>query len=51
MNESRPIWPLKQLQCPQKLIELKAIKHRYHVCKDYSDKDNEWIAKWNARIR
>jgi Uri superfamily endonuclease len=48
MNESRPIWPLKQLLCPQELAELKVIKHRYHVWKDYL---NEQIAEWNARAR
>jgi hypothetical protein len=46
MNESCPIWPLKQLLCPQELEELKVIKHRYHMWKDYL---NEQIAEWNAR--
>jgi hypothetical protein len=51
MNELHPIWPLKQLLCPQELIELKVIKHRYHMWKDYSKRDNERIAKWNVRTR
>jgi len=51
MNELHPIWPLKQLLCSQESVELKAIKHRYHMWKDYSKKDNERIAKWNVRTR
>jgi hypothetical protein len=51
MIDSRHVWPLEQLQCLQKLAKLKAIKHRYHVWKDCSKKNNEWIAKWNARAR
>ncbi len=35
MNESHPIWLLEQLLCLQELAKLKAIKHRYHVWKDY----------------
>jgi hypothetical protein len=26
-------------------------EHRYHMWKSYSDKDNEHIIEWNARIR
>ncbi len=37
MNE-RLIWLLKQLLCPQVLVELKGIKHKYHMWKDYSKK-------------
>jgi hypothetical protein len=51
MNESCLVWPLKQLLCFQKLIKLKAIKHKYHVWKDYLQRNNEWITKWNARAR
>jgi hypothetical protein len=43
MNELCPIWPLEQLLCPQELVELKTIKHRYHVWKNYSERDNEHI--------
>jgi hypothetical protein len=39
MNESCHIWPLKQLLCYQELVELKAIKHKYHVWKDYLEKE------------
>jgi len=35
MNESFLVWPLKQLLCSQELAKLKAIKHRYHMWKDY----------------
>jgi hypothetical protein len=35
MNEFRPMWPLQQLLYLQELVELKAIKHRYHLWKDY----------------
>jgi hypothetical protein len=51
MNEPCHVWPLEQLLCPQKLAELKGIKHRYHVWKDYSKKDNECIVKWNEKSR
>jgi hypothetical protein len=51
MNELCHVWLLEQLLCPRELIELKAIKHRYHMWKDYSKKDNERIAKWNAKAR
>jgi hypothetical protein len=30
---------------------LEAIKYKYHVWKDYSKRDNEWIVEWNARTR
>ncbi len=36
MNESHHVWPLKHLLCPKELTKLKAIKHRYHMWKDYS---------------
>jgi hypothetical protein len=51
MNESHPIWPLEHLLCSQKLTKLKAIKHRYHVWKDYSKRNNEQIVEWNAITR
>jgi len=51
MNESRHIWPLEQLLCSQELTKLKAIKHIYHVWKDYSKRNNEQIVEWNARTR
>jgi hypothetical protein len=35
MNESHPIWPLEKLLCPQELAKLKAIKHIYHMWKEY----------------
>jgi hypothetical protein len=41
MNESHLVWPLEHLLCSQKLVKLKAIKHRYNMWKDYSKKDNE----------
>jgi hypothetical protein len=41
MNKSHLVWPLKQLLCPQELAELKAIKHKYHMWKDYLERDNE----------
>jgi hypothetical protein len=50
MNELRHVWLLERL-CPQEFAKLKAIKHRYHVWKDYSKRDNERIAKWNARTK
>ncbi len=51
MNESHHVWPLKQLLCPKELTELKAIKHKYHMWKNYSKRKNEQIAEWNARAR
>jgi len=51
MNELCLVWPLEQLLCPRELTKLKAIKHRYHMWKDYSKRDNKWIAKWNAITR
>ncbi len=51
IHKSRHVWPLGQLLCYQKLAKLKAIKHKYHMWKDYSKRYNEWIAKWNARAR
>ncbi len=45
------LWPLKQLLCLQELTELKAIKHRYHVWKDYLERDNERIVDWNVRAK
>jgi hypothetical protein len=51
MNEPRPIWLLEQLLCLQELVELKGIKHRYHMWKDYSKRNNGHITEWNARTR
>jgi hypothetical protein len=51
MNELCHVWLLEQLLCPKELVELKAIKHKYHVWKDYLERDNEHIIKWNARAR
>ncbi len=51
MNESCVVWPLEQILCPHELAELKTIKHKYHVWKDYSKKDNEQIVEWNTKAR
>ncbi len=51
MNESCHVWLWEELLCPKELVELKAIKHKYHMWKDYLERDNEQIVKWNARAR
>jgi hypothetical protein len=51
MNEPRHVWPLEQLLCPQELAKLKGIKHKYHVWKDYLERNNERIDEWSARAR
>jgi len=51
MNELHLVWPLKQLLCSQELAELKAIKHRCYMWKDYLEKDNKHIVEWNATTR
>ncbi len=51
MNESHLVWPLKQLLYLQELAKLKAINHRYHMWKDYLERDNEQIVEWNATTR
>jgi hypothetical protein len=51
MNEPHLIWSLKWLLCPQELAKLKGIKHKYHMWKDYLNRNNEFIAKWNAIVK
>jgi negative regulator of sigma E activity len=50
MNELCHVWPLEHLLCLQERAkEVKEIRHRYHLWKDCLRRDNEHIAKWNAR--
>jgi hypothetical protein len=51
MNEQPPLWPLAHLLDPREREELWVIKYKYSLWKDFSERDNNHVAKWNSRAR